>query len=146
MPILNLKPENDCQEAIKDYLEHNASDLLAEKINNGVKIEKDGKTFINKKTLSQFWTYASKKATEMKTGYVKNETVFGWAIHYFEEAEIEGTLYNEDGTEYKPAPKPVQHVPAPTVPAKPTPPKPQQFTLFDMLTEEKKEEPIVLQS
>ena len=52
MPILNLKPENDCQEAIKDYLEQNASDLLAEKINNGVKIEKDGKTFINKKTLS----------------------------------------------------------------------------------------------
>ena len=143
MPILNLKAENDCQQAIKDYLEHNASDLLAEKINNGVKIEKDDKTFINKKTLSQFWAYASKKATEMKTGYVKNETVFGWAIHYFEEAEIEGTLYNEDGTEYKPAPKPIQHVPAPTVPAKPTPPKPQQFTLFDMLTEEKKEEPIV---
>ena len=34
MPILNLKAENDCQQAIKDYLEHNASDLLAEKINN----------------------------------------------------------------------------------------------------------------
>lgn len=133
MPILNLKAENDCQEAIKDYLEHNASDLLAEKISNGVKIEKDGKTFINKKTLSQFWNYASKRAQEMKTGYVKNETVFGWAIHYFEEAEIEGTLYNEDGTEYKPAPKPVQHVPAPTIPTKPTPPKPQQFNLFDMM-------------
>jgi len=143
MAILNLKAENDCQEAIKAYLAQNVSDILADKINNGVKIEKDGKTFINKKTLSQFWNYASKKAMELKTGYVKNETVFGWAIHYFEEASIEGTLYNEDGSEYtppKPEYKPVQHVPAPSIPAKPTPPKTQQFNLFDMLTEEKKEE------
>ena len=113
MPILNLKAENDCQQAIKDYLENNVSATLAEKINNGVKIEKDGKTFVNKKTLTQFWNYASKKAQEMKTSYVENETVFCWAIHYFEEAKIEGTLYNEDGSEYKPTPKPVQHVPAP---------------------------------
>ena len=146
MIILNLVAENDCQQAIKDYLEQNVSAVLAEKINNGVKIEKDGKPFINKKTLSQFWAYASKKATEMKTGYVKNETVYGWAIHYFEENDIVGTLYNEDGSEYtppKPEYKPIQHVSAPTVPAKPTPPKPKQFTLFDILTEEKKDEPII---
>ena len=55
MPTLNLKAENDCQQSIKDYLESNASATLAEKINNGVKVEKDGKSFINKKTLSQFW-------------------------------------------------------------------------------------------
>ncbi len=141
---LNLKAENDCQQAIKDYLEQNVSPVLAEKINNGVKIEKDGKMLVNKKTLAQFWAYASKKATEMKTGYVKNETVYGWAIHYFEESDIIGTLYNEDGSEYtppKPEYKPAQHIPAPSVPAKPTPPKTQQFSLFDMLTEEKKEEP-----
>ena len=146
MIILNLVAENDCQQAIKDYLEQNVSAVLAEKINNGVKIEKDGKPFINKKTLSQFWAYASKKATEMKTGYVKNETVYGWAIHYFEENDIVGTLYNEDGSEYtppKPEYKPIQHAPAPTITSKPTPPKPKQFTLFDMLTEEKKEEPII---
>ena len=143
---LNLVAENDCQQAIKDYLEQNVSAVLAEKINNGVKIEKDGKPFINKKTLSQFWAYASKKATEMKTGYVKNETVYGWAIHYFEENDIVGTLYNEDGSEYtppKPEYKPIQHAPAPTITSKPTPPKPKQFTLFDMLTEEKKDEPII---
>ena len=46
MPILNLKVENDCQQAIKDYLERNASDVLAEKINNGVEIEKDGKMVV----------------------------------------------------------------------------------------------------
>ena len=143
MPILNLKVENDCQEAIKAYLVQNVSDILADKINNGVKIEKDGKTFINKKTLSQFWNYASKKAMEMKTGYVANETVFGWAIHYFEEASIEGTLYNEDGSEYtppKPEYKPIQHVLTPSIPAKPTPPKQQQFTLFDLLNNNEKEE------
>ena len=153
MPNLNLVVENDCQQAIKNYLEQNASELLAKKINNGVKIEKDGKPFINKKTLAQFWAYASKKATEMKTGYVANETVFGWSIHYFEESDIIGTLYNEDGTEYKP-PKPEYKPPVtPTLTPKPAKPKPQQASLFDLLTnpetppkdepmEEKTEEPV----
>ncbi len=145
MIALNLKAENDCQQAIKDYLQANVSEILANKINNGVNVEKDGKSLVNKKTLSQFWNYATKKAQEMKTGYVKNETVYGWAIHYFEESDIIGTLYNEDGSEYKepkPEYKPTQHVPTPSVPTKPTPPKPKQFSLFDMLTEEKKEEPV----
>ena len=140
MPILNLKVENDCQQALKDYLERNASDVLAEKINNGVEIEKDGKKLINKKTLTQFWNYATNKAQEMKTGYVANDTVFGWAIHYFEESSMEGTLYNEDGTEYKPTPKPVQRVHTPIIPAKPTPKQPQQFNLFDMMAQAKTEE------
>ena len=134
---LNLKAENDCQQAIKDYLENNVSVALAEKINNGVKIEKDGKQLINKKSLSEFWNYASRKAQEMKTGYVANDVVFGWAIHYFEESDIIGTLFNEDGSEYKPPKpeyKPTQHVPAPTIQAKSTPPKPAQASLFDFLT------------
>lgn len=140
---LNLKAENDCQQAIKDYLEQNASETLASKINNGVKIEKDGKTLVNKKTLSQFWNYATKKAQEQKTGYVANETVFGWAIHYFEESEIIGRLYNSDGSEYKEPKTEVKPVPAPTVLSKPTPKKPAQPSLFDFLinTETTKEEP-----
>ena len=140
---LNLKAENDCQQAIKDYLEHNASEILADKINNGIKIEKDGKTLVNKKTLSQFWNYATKKAQEQKTGYVANETVFGWAIHYFEESELIGTLYNEDGSEYK-EPKPESKpVPAPTVTPKPTSQKPAQPSLFDFMinSQTPKEEP-----
>lgn len=133
MITLNLKAENDCQQSIKDYLESNASVTLAEKINNGTKVEKDGKTLINKKTLTQFWNYASQKAQEMKTGYVANNTVFGWAIHYFEESDIIGTLYNEDGSEYK-EPKPEYKPPVtPIAPPKPTPPKPAQTTLFDFL-------------
>ena len=112
---LNLKAETDCQQVIKDYLESNASAILAEKINNGVQVEKDGKILINKKTLTLFWHYALKKAEKLGTGYVKNETVFGWAIHYFEENDIIGTLYNEDGSEYEPISKPIQRIPAPIV-------------------------------
>ena len=133
---LNLTAENDCQQAIKDYLENNVSEVLAEKINNGIKIEKDGKTLIKKKTLSLFWEYASMKAQEMKTAYVANDTVFGWAIHYFEEDGFVGKLYNEDGSEYirpQPKQKPIQRAPAPTIQAKPVPQPPKQFTLFDML-------------
>ena len=39
---------------IKAYLEANASGMLAEKINNGVRIQKDGRTLLNKKTLKGF--------------------------------------------------------------------------------------------
>lgn len=151
MIALNLETKNDSQKIIKAYLEENASQPFADKINNGVHIEKDGKTLINKKDLDGFWAYATKKAQELKSQYMDNDTVFCWAVHYFGEDDIEGTLYNEDGTEYKPTPKPVQRVPAPTVPIKPTPPKPAQTSLFDLLTstspvsdpaEEKIEKPI----
>ncbi|MBQ9750366.1 MAG: hypothetical protein IJV87_07290, partial [Clostridia bacterium] len=61
------------------------------------------------------------------------DVVFGWCIHYFEEDSIEGTLYNEDGTEYKAAPAPktetVKPV-APTTKAKPKKESPQ-LSLFD---------------
>lgn len=56
----------------------------------------------------------------------------GWAIHYFEEDSIEGTLYNEDGTEYKIQSKVAAKAPA----VKHTRPKPQpkpQLSMFDML-------------
>ncbi len=64
-----------------------------------------------------------------------------WAIHYFEENSIEGKLYNEDGTEYVP-PKPVYKPSTPTVPYTPPKPKPEpQLSMFDLLGEQKKEEP-----
>ena len=37
-----LETKNTQQEALKAYLEENASEALADKINNGVKIVKDG--------------------------------------------------------------------------------------------------------
>lgn len=135
---LNLIAKNSSQQAIKDYLENTASQILADKINNGVQIEKDDKTLINKKDLDGFWNYASKQARELKQEYVDNDTVFGWAIHYFEENELIGSLFNLDGTKYEP-PKPVSTIKTPTVT---TPPikknNPAQVSLFDF-TETKTE-------
>ena len=107
---LNLEAKTKEQELVKAYLEENASEVLAEKINNGVRIEKDGKTLINKKTLDSFMKYASSEARKLaskgaNSACVEDKVVYGWAVHYFEENSIEGTLYNEDGSEYKPAPK-----------------------------------------
>lgn len=107
---LDLEAKTKEQELVKAYLEENASEVLAEKINNGVRIEKDGKTLINKKTLDGFMKYASDEARKLASKgansvCVEDKVVYGWAVHYFEEDSIEGTLYNEDGSEYKPAPK-----------------------------------------
>ena len=100
-------------EVLKEYLEQNASETLADKINNGVKIVKDGKTLINKKNLETFMIFAYEEAKKQaekgaKFAAVLDKVVFGWLIHYFEEDSIEGILYNEDGTEYKPTPKKVE--------------------------------------
>ncbi len=150
---LNLKTETAEHEVLKEYLQENASTALADKIENGVRIEKDGKTLINKKDLAGFMKYACEEARKLAakgaTGAcVKDEIVFGWLIHYFEEDSIEGPLFNEDGTPYKvekkQPQKSVKQTPAHVVKAKPTPPKPAQFTLFDMLAESTpKEEPVV---
>ena len=105
MVTINLEATTAAQQRIKEYLEGNGSDALAEKINNGVPIEKDGKTLINKKTLDGFMAYATEEARKLaeknaRCACIEDSVVFGWAIHYFEESSIEGTLYNEDGTEY----------------------------------------------
>ena len=138
---LNLTTSCEEHEIIKTYLQENASKELAAKINNGVRIEKDGKTLINKKTLDGFMNYAqdeARKIAEKGKNYkaVHHSVVFGWAIHYFEEDSIEGTLYNEDGTEYKPAPikKPI------TTPSKnvviPKKKPETQFSLFDLMEQQ----------
>ena len=107
MVTINLTAVGAEQELIKKYLTENASDSLVEKINNGIRIEKDGKTLISKKTLNGFMKYANEEARKLAakgatSACVEDKVVYGWAIHYFEEDSIEGTLYNEDGTEYKP--------------------------------------------
>lgn len=141
---LNLKAQSPELQAIKEFLEQNANEFLAEKINNGVYIQKDGKRLLNKKDLTSFMKYACEEAKKLSakgatSACVKDDIVFGWAMHYFEENDIIGTLYNEDGSEYKPASKKsnlsVQRTPAPIVSAKPTFPKPQQFNLFDMMAQ-----------
>ena len=135
---LNLETKSKEQELVKAYLEENASETLAEKINNGTPFEKDGKTFINKKTLDGFMKYASDEARKLaskgaNSACVEDKVVYGWAVHYFEEDSIEGTLLNVDGTEYKPAPKPT---PAKVKTVEPKKPEQRQPTLFDFMEPE----------
>lgn len=137
---LNLTPQNKQEELILNYLQKNASETLADKINNGTPFEKDGNPLLNKKTLSGFMKYACDEARNLaekgaNSACIDDATVYGWAIHYFEEESIEGTLYTIDGAEYKPAPKK-------SVNTKPATPKPQpqkqqslQFSLFDKFDE-----------
>ena len=145
---LNLTANNTEQNLIKEFLQNNVNNILADKINNGVKIKKDNETLINKKTLDGFMKYAANEAKKLATkganfACLHHDTVFGWAMHYFEEDDILGTLYNEDGTEYKPVVKKVSS-PTTTSTNTYTPPvkKPEpQMNLFDMLTPKKEETP-----
>ena len=143
---LNLQAVTKEEQKVKAYLEANASEVLAEKINSGVRIQKDGKTLINRKTLAGFMKYAcgeAKKQAEKgaQSACIDDDTVYGWVVHYFEEDSIEGTLYNEDGTEYK-APMPKVTAKAPTVKAAPSKPQPKpQISMFDLL-DAKPEEPV----
>ena len=141
---LNLEAKTQAEQKIKAYLEANASEILAQKINHGVRIQKDGKTLLNKKTLAGFLKYAcdeAKKQAEKgaQSACIEDSVVYGWAVHYFEEDSIEGTLCNEDGTAYK-AP---MSKPAP-VPTKYEPPKPKpkpQMSIFDMVAADEQKQP-----
>ena len=62
---LNLEAKNKQEELILAYLQENASETLADKINNGTPFEKDGKPLINKKTLSGFMKYAYDEARKL---------------------------------------------------------------------------------
>lgn len=144
MERLNLTANTPEQQRVKEYLEQNASDVLADKINNGVKTEKDGKTLINKKDLGGFMKYAYEKARKLEKGAnfacISADIVFGWANHYFEEDSIEGTLYTEDGEVYKkpsyaksatntvPKEKPKKEKPKKAPPVQQS----NQISLFDM--------------
>ena len=145
---LHLTAMTTEEKVLKEYLEQNASEVLADKINNGVPVEKDGKKLISKKTLAGFMKYATEEARKQAAkgstcACLHSDIVFGWAIHYFEEDSILGTLYNEDGTEYK-APKPTPKVTpkpsvtvtdTPTAPAPKSPPKAGQMSMFDLFDE-----------
>lgn len=141
---LNLTAQNKQEELVLKYLQDNASETLANKINNGTPFEKDGKPLLNKKTLAGFMRFACDEARKLaekgaNSACIDDATVYGWAIHYFEEESIEGTLYTIDGTEYKPT---VKRVESNAVKVKPEPKKQEnvQFSFFDNLTEQEVEE------
>lgn len=83
MNKLNLKTNSDYERAILDYLESNASDALAAKINSG------------QKTLQSCFDYIRGEAKKQAQGgcaMISDAVVYGWAIHYFEEDEIEAEV------------------------------------------------------
>lgn len=141
---LNLTAQNKQEELVLKYLQDNASETLAGKINDGTPFEKDGNPLLNKKTLAGFMKYACDEARKLaekgaNSACIDDATVYGWAIHYFEEESIEGTLYTIDGAEYKPT---VKRVESNAVKAKPEPKKQEnvQFSFFDNLTEQEVKE------
>ncbi len=104
---LNLTAKTPEQTLVKQYLEQNASEELVNKINKGLPVEKDGRALISRKTLDGFIKYASEEARKQvakgeHTVCVEDSVVFGWAVHYFEEDSIPGTIYNLDGSLYEP--------------------------------------------
>ncbi len=79
MANLKLTAENAGQERVLKYLEENASDVLAEKINGG------------NKTMAGCWTYIVSRARSLaknSCACVEDAEVYGWAVHYFEEDDL----------------------------------------------------------
>lgn len=136
---LNLKANTPSEQKILEYLQNNASETLADKINNGTPFEKDGKPLNNKKTLSGFMKYACDEARKLaekgaNSACIEDSVVYGWVVHFFEEESIVGTLYNADGTEYKPVVKAAaKPITKPVVTE--TKPKQVQWSLFDIVNE-----------
>ena len=141
MKELNLKANTPSEQKILEYLQNNASETLANKINNGTPFEKDGKPLINKKSLAGFMKYACDEARKLaekgsNSACIEDSTVYGWAIHYFEEESIEGTLYTLDGEEYKPAVKVKNTQKSTYTPTSAPKPQNQQASLFDIISQE----------
>ena len=152
---LNLNANTPAEQEILEYLENNASETLAEKINNGTLFEKDGEPLINKKTLAGFMKYACEEARKTvesgsSSACIEDSVVYGWAVHYFEEESIEGTLYTLDGEEYKPAVKAKNAQKSTYTPTSAPKPQNQQASLFDIISQENnavdttgKEQPVI---
>jgi hypothetical protein len=77
---ISLTAKNATETRVLEYLQQNASDALAEKINSGTK------------TLAGALSHAKAEAKKLAGGegcvMVDDATVFGWIVHYFEEESI----------------------------------------------------------
>ena len=138
---LNLTANTTAEEKILQYLKENASETLANKINNGTPFEKDGNPLLNKKTLSGFMKYACDEARKLaekgaNSACIDDATVYGWAVHYFEEESIEDTLYTLNGEEYKPAVKAKNAQKSTYTPTYAPKQQNQQASLFDIISQE----------
>lgn len=76
---LKLTAKGDNEKIILQYLESNVSEVLAEKINSGTKTLADCWKFI---------TECARKQAKDGCACIRDDVVFGWAIHFFEEDSI----------------------------------------------------------
>ena len=120
MARLNLEAKTPAQGLILQYLEQNASESLAERINAGSHNLQDCFDYIRNE---------ARKQAVNGVAAIEDRQVYGWAIHYFEEngnpgdvpADDAPTAYNVTG------PKPVRIVrEAKTDAPKTEAPKPEQ--------------------
>ena len=99
--MLRLEAKTSNEKLILKYLEENASDILCEKINAG------------EKTLKDCWEFIKGEARKLAVGgcaCIDDTTVYGWAIHFFEEDGIKpvktrGTERKEVVSEKEKTPK-----------------------------------------
>lgn len=115
MARLNLEAKNPAQALILQYLEQNASESLAERINQG------------NHTLQECYDYIrneAKKRAVNGVAAIEDRQVYGWAVHYFEENGNPGDAPTDDAPKaYNvTGPKPVRIVRE----AKKEEPKPEQ--------------------
>lgn len=121
---LNLEAKTATETRVLQYLEDNASPVLAEKINAG------------KKTLAGALNYAKEEAKTLAAGEscicIEDATVFGWIIHFFEEDHIAEPEPKKPAVKV-PAGVTVKPAPAPLKKAKRSKKVLEQATMFDAL-------------
>jgi hypothetical protein len=86
MGNIKIKGNTPNEKILLDYLNKNASEDLANRINDG------------DKTLSQCWNYIvseAKKHAVNGCACIDDATVFGWCIHFFEEDAIKGSDFEK---------------------------------------------------
>lgn len=84
---VKLEAGNPTEQRVLDYLNENASDVLAEKINTG------------KKTLAGALEYCKEQARDKAINgcaCIDDATVFGWVMHFFEEDDIADSVVERE--------------------------------------------------
>lgn len=126
---LKLEGKSQNEKVIIAYLEENASESLAEKINTG------------KKTMEGCMAYIISEARQQAqagVAMIDDATVYGWAVHFFEEDEIkEAKAPTQADVVHKPekAPEPKPEKKPEKAPEKPKQ-EPQlagQMNIYDFL-------------
>lgn len=105
---IKLDAKSEYEKKILEYLEENASDVLAAKINKGTKTMQDCWSFIVDSV--------KKSVHGSSCAVVEDKEVYGMAVHFFEEDGIKYEPIRAAGVKYeakKPEEKKVQKTPEP---------------------------------